>query len=275
MPLQHRKYEDEEDDLDYDTTTPLQRIRPPGSGLYKQPPIAFVRASSDAPSIQPTKPKPDPAAVADLYLSLVLPKEGQKPKEEESKAKERALSAPPTSQPKAPQSPTPGTSRTDSPVLDCQSPEPQTNYASDEKEEQELCPTCRLPLSTNSTTPHHLTLAHQLSLPHSHPPSHLDRTRMGLNYLASYGWDPDSRKGLGVEGQGIVAPIKVKERGREGLGMEVSKHKDGTVKREKPKLLDAKKVRRMYREEREKGEKIRRELFGDGKIEKYLGKGAL
>lgn len=79
-----------------------------------------------------------------------------------------------------------------------------------------LCEICNLPLElpnstiTTPTDPHEACLVHQLCLSHSHPPSHLDRTRKGLIYLSSYGWDPDRRLGLGAAGDGRLAPIRGK-----------------------------------------------------------------
>ncbi|KAK0735815.1 hypothetical protein B0T21DRAFT_368590 [Apiosordaria backusii] len=40
------------------------------------------------------------------------------------------------------------------------------------------------------------------------------------------------------------------------------------------KLLDAKKVRKMYQDDKKRKEGVMRELFGNGKVEKYLGSGA-
>jgi hypothetical protein len=67
---------------------------------------------------------------------------------------------------------------------------------------------------------HAASLAHQVCLAHSHPPSHLDRTRMGLLHLRARGWDPDARQGLGPEGRGIAYPVKAVAKGdRLGVGM--------------------------------------------------------
>ncbi|KAK0672223.1 hypothetical protein QBC41DRAFT_29020 [Cercophora samala] len=141
------------------------------------------------------------------------------------------------------------------------------------EEDPPLCPTCHLPLGPN----HHLSLPHQLSLPHSHPPSSLDRTRMGLQHLTTLGWDPDSRRGLGPNQQGIQHPIKPKPKDdKHGLGVELPK--PGTTKPPKiepppKKLLDAKKVRKQYEQDKKAKGRIMKELYGgDSKIERYLGR---
>jgi hypothetical protein len=96
---------------------------------------------------------------------------------------------------------------------------------------------------------------------------------MGLVYLSSHGWDPDSRQGLGAVQQGISYPVKAKVKDDNlGIGMKVPKGLPPPKKKEQ--LLDAKKVRKMAAEEKKKADRIRQDLFGDGKLEKYLGPGA-
>ena len=79
-----------------------------------------------------------------------------------------------------------------------------------------LCGICDLPIdlpcdaTSTASTNHESTIAHMVCLTHSHPPSHLDRNRQGLKVLSSFGWDPDSRQGLGATGKGIRALIKAK-----------------------------------------------------------------
>ena len=143
------------------------------------------------------------------------------------------------------------------------------------KIEAPLCPTCHFPLSSSPPTSsfyhHECLLAHQLSLPHSHPPSYLPRSNKGLQYLSSYGWDPDGRQGLGSGGEGIKVPIKAKMKtDTSGLGVRATK-----VRKEEPKkqMLDAGKVRKLVREEKRKKEKLQRELWGKDDVEKYLGPG--
>ncbi|EAQ88121.1 hypothetical protein CHGG_04740 [Chaetomium globosum CBS 148.51] len=230
--------EDEDDDYD---KIPLQHQRPFGAGLHKKP-IAFVSASGTGQlkSVDDSAAGRPQQNVADIYLSLVLSEDTTRPK-----------SAPPTSSSKA---------------LD-DKPPPQT----------ETCPVCKLPLQTDTDTgtTHAQSFAHQVCLPHSQTPSALDRTRMGLAYLSTYGWDPDARRGLGAEQQGIKFPIKAKVKDDKlGIGIQVPKGLPPPPPKKKAQLLDAKKVRKMAEEERKKGARIRQELFGDGKLEKYLGGGA-
>ncbi|KAH6635384.1 hypothetical protein B0J18DRAFT_472492 [Chaetomium sp. MPI-SDFR-AT-0129] len=249
--------EDNADD-DYDDI-PLEHQRPFGSGLHRRP-IAFVSASGPGTlqSVDANRPTPKPQPnVADIYLSMVLSEDS------------RSQSAPPSTT--APPPPKPST-----PAPNSDSPQGI----------EETCPVCRLPLTTPSDssdkntdpskpTPHTQSLAHQLCLPHSHPPSALDRTRMGLSYLAAHGWDPDARSGLGAAQQGIAYPVKAKVKDDVlGVGMVVSKREKEGAKKNGGRLLDAGKVRKMVGEERRRGERIREELFGDGRVERYLGRAA-
>ncbi|KAG7287938.1 hypothetical protein NEMBOFW57_007457 [Staphylotrichum longicolle] len=149
---------------------------------------------------------------------------------------------------------------------------PASTTTQDEPLQPDICPVCKLPLVTDDGT-HSQSFAHQVCLPHSQPPSALDRNRMGVAYLSAYGWDPDARKGLGAGQQGIAYPVKAKVKDDNlGIGMELPKGLPPRKKKEQ--LLDAKKVRKMALEERKKAARIREELFGDGKLDKYLGSGA-
>lgn len=220
------------DDDNYDDT-PLQNVRPFGSGLHRKK-IAFVPASGDGKlkttaSSTATKPGQD---VADIYLSVVLPEDAK--------------------------------------------PRPPATT---------MCEVCRLPLTSfaaeegategdsKTATSHESSLAHQLCLPHSYPPSALDRSRMGLTYLSSHGWDPDSRRGLGVEQQGIQVPIKAKVKNDNlGIGMVVP---GNILLPKKEKQLDAGKVRKLASEEKRKAARIRQQLSGRrdlDDLEKYLGR---
>jgi hypothetical protein len=227
---------DNGDDDDYDEI-PLQHQRPFGSGLHRKP-IAFVSASGGGQlkSVDDSAAGRPQQNVADVYLNLVLSEDAA-----------RSKSAPPTS----------------SSITEDDSSSPQN----------ETCPVCKLPLKTETGT-HAQSFAHQVCLPHSQPPSALDRTRMGLAYLSTYGWDPDARKGLGAAQQGIKFPVKAKVKDDKlGIGIQVPKGGLPPPKK-KEQLLDAKKVRKMALEERKRAAEIRQELFGDGKLEKYLGSGA-
>ena len=226
-----------DDDDDYDKI-PLQHQRPFGAGLHRKP-ISFVSASGGGQlkSVDDSAAGRPQQNVADIYLNLVL-----------SEDTTRAKSAPPTSS--------------------------SATGAEPSSPQNETCPVCKLPLQTETGT-HAQSFAHQVCLPHSQPPSALDRTRMGLTYLSTYGWDPDARKGLGAAQQGIQFPVKARVKDDKlGIGIQVPKGLPPPPPRKKEQLLDAKKVRKMALEERERASKIRRELFGDGKLEKYLGEGA-
>ncbi|KAK0627136.1 hypothetical protein B0T14DRAFT_511847 [Immersiella caudata] len=228
----------EDEECDYDVKTPLERIRPFGTLHRKQ--IAFVPASGNprlgsADTTTTTKSHQD---VANIYLSMVLPEDVKPPD-----ASVEMEPAPPV-------------------VCDvcklpmtCLAPEDTPNSQSQDG-------------TPRTATPHENSLAHQLCLPHSHPPSALDRSRMGLNYLSTHGWNPDSRKGLGFDQQGIQYPVKTKvKEDRLGIGMEAPKHQP--VKK-KETVLDAKKVRKMAEEEKRKAARIRQQLFMRDDLEKYL-----
>lgn len=237
---------DERDDFDDLDDVPLHHRKPFGSGLRRNE-IKFVAASNEHPEVaKQQKNKSNGKSISDFYLNMVL----KKPASTEATTEKEAAKAP-------------------------------------------VCEICSMPVSaatddntssgtaTNSknrkpTGPHEASIAHQVCLAHSHPPSALDRSRMGLTVLAAQGWDPDSRAGLGLEGQGTQFPVKVKPKeDRLGVGVVVPKHGGPAKKeREKPKLLDAKKVRKMAAEDRKRADKLQRELFGRADLDKYLGPGA-
>ncbi|KAL2175720.1 uncharacterized protein P884DRAFT_301465 [Thermothelomyces heterothallicus CBS 202.75] len=262
---------DEEDDYDQ---IPLQHQRPFGTGLFRKP-IAFVSASAGGQQLKSVddtaaaKPRQD---VADIYLSMVLPEDAT-----------RSRSAPPTSSTNTSSSNN-NNNNSSSSSSSSSSTTTTTKTVGDESSQPSTCPVCRLPLDTDPET-HQQTLAHQVCLPHSQPPSALDRTRMGLAYLSAYGWDPDSRKGLGAEQQGIRYPVKAKVKDDNlGIGMRApsppppprgeKQREEKEKEKKKAQLLDAKKVRKMALDDRKKAARIRQDLFGDGRLEKYLGPGA-
>ncbi|XDG09477.1 hypothetical protein ABKA04_009092 [Annulohypoxylon sp. FPYF3050] len=230
--------DEEWDDPEYDI--PLQDKRPFGSGL-KRKRVVFVPASSgDLKTTKDDAPQNSSQSVSDLYLSIVLPKE-------------KEINRPtPTERPDA------------------------TATA-------QICEICQLPLDENpksseqikaesQSRPHEASIAHQVCMAHSHPPSALDRSRMGLSVLQSQGWDPDSRKGLGVEQQGMQHPIKVKPK-NDTLGIGVQVPKNLPAKKEKPKTFDAKKIRKIALEDKKRHERLRRQFYGNPDVEKYLGTG--
>ncbi|KAI1192145.1 hypothetical protein F5B17DRAFT_379582 [Nemania serpens] len=224
---------------DYDDAEeiPLQHKRPFGSGL-KRKHVTFVPASADNldSSIDDSKIPEPSKSVSDIYLSIVLPEE----------SKEAA-------------------------------PGDETHIAG-----PDLCDICKLPVNEPSNTegtgrsssrPHEASIAHQICIAHSHPPSAIDRSRMGLGVLRAQGWDPDARTGLGASSQGISFPIKAKPKNDTlGLGVEIPKG-IATKKKEKIQPLNAKKVRKMAVEDKKRHEKIRHQFYGNPDVEKYLGLG--
>jgi hypothetical protein len=241
---------------------PLQDQRVFGAGI-KRKRVKFVasKSSSNSPATSSTPSK----SVSDLYLSLVLPKDA--PSTEESSQSTPASTPPPI-------------------VLADSSTTSQS----------QVCEVCNLPISSTSTSvvatsqdngenlpsstepntrpaskprPHESSLAHQVCLTHSHPPSHLDRTRKGLTYLSSYGWDPGSRLGLGAQGQGIAFPIKMKPKDDKlGIGVVVPKMVE--KRKEKAEKLDAGMVRKAYEKDRKRGERLREMFYMSDDVERHL-----
>jgi len=138
----------------------------------------------------------------------------------------------------------------------------------------QLCEICNLPFQSSdtvSTKTHQASITHQICLTHSYPPSSLDRTRPGLKYLTSYGWDPDSRLGLGAVGEGIREPIKGKLK-NDTLGLGVNlKPRDEKKLVMKATKLDAGRVRKSEEAEKRKGERLRMMFYQSNDIERYLG----
>ncbi|KAL9569424.1 hypothetical protein ACKAV7_006479 [Fusarium commune] len=131
-----------------------------------------------------------------------------------------------------------------------------------EEEPEEICPDCKLPISSTSQ-PHEASFAHQVSLTHSHPPSALDRSRMGLKALKSQGWDPDARRGLGREGEGMRYPIKVvAKEDTLGIGATIPKEiqEKKKKKEEKPKPLNRKEAKQLAAKERQRHERLQGHL---------------
>ncbi|CAG8197642.1 unnamed protein product [Penicillium salamii] len=241
--------EHEYDDEDY--SLPPETQRPFTSGIRRKP-VPFVRSSNlDTTTTRSTSSGRN---VADAYLSIVM------------------KTAPNTS----PNTPT------------CQSPPAraiQSAPASAEAtpppnpEVPELCTVCKLPLGTNPETPHEASLAHQVCLEHSHPPSHIDRTRTGFRYLANQGWNPDERLGLGASGrEGIREPIKASMKfDTAALGTGLDKDGDPLPKKPPPpkvQKLNAKQVRKKFEEDRNRAERMRKVFNQDERILKYLGEDA-
>jgi hypothetical protein len=137
-----------------------------------------------------------------------------------------------------------------------------------DEQKPKLCTVCNLSYTT-SLEKHEATLAHQVSLTHSHPPSALDRSRMGLRTLATAGWDPDARIGLGREGEGMRFPIKVAAK-ENNLGIGATAPEPLPPKEEKPKALKARERKELEKKEKRKGEKLQQEIFGRVDVDRYL-----
>jgi hypothetical protein len=96
-----------------------------------------------------------------------------------------------------------------------------------------------------------------------------------LSYLQSHGWDPDSRSGLGAANEGILFPIKAKEKkDRAGIGAVEREINPADVRPQKTRKLNAKQVRRMEAEDRKKRERLQTAFYTDDVVEKYLGPNA-
>ncbi|RLL98631.1 hypothetical protein CFD26_104646 [Aspergillus turcosus] len=250
------------DDEDY--FLPLEDQRVFGAGIRRKR-VQFVRSSehelnTTTSRTTTTTPQSTSSGLspADKYLSIVLPKDQQPSK---PAARNETASAPPS--PSAVLAPV------------------------------QRCEVCNLPLEDETsgtdakglTRPHEASLAHQLCLSHSHPPSHLDRTRHGLRYLSAYGWDPDSRLGLGAPGrEGIREPLKGRLKvdtvglGAEGEVESSAKGKKrvagATAAPTKVQKLNAKQVRRGHFDAKRRAEKLREMFYQNDDVQRYLGGGA-
>ena len=251
---------DDHDDDEYDET-PLHRLRPFGAGI-KRKRIEFVPQSSATESAL-TAPATK-ASLSDLYLSIVLPKKKhavavQEDVEATKDKSDRRLDhaaevniAPiqallPTEEDLAPPSP-----------------------AAEPRLSSTTCPDCNQPIDPSDPTPHSTTLHHQLSLPHSHPPSALNRTSMGYTYLSSYGFDVDARLGLGASGSGRLHPVRASNRAdKDKLGIGATKEeKAERIRREG---LDAGGVRKEEESKKKREQRMRDLVYGSDEVNKYLG----
>jgi len=232
-------------EVDDDYFIPLQDQRVFGAGI-KRKRVHFIPAISDTPVVSPELKKPSPAG--DRYLSIVMPV---------------------------------ASSDHDHPHFKGDTNEAGNSHTLSTTGTP-LCQICNVPIPPSSTesiysvTPHEASIAHQVCLKHSHPPSHLERSRSGLRYLSAYGWDPDSRLGLGASGQGIRIPIKPKVKPNTvGLGADVpQRHSDDSRSVSKARVkLDATKIRKEDAEARQKRDSLQELFYGNEDVEKYLGPG--
>ncbi|KAL2809575.1 hypothetical protein BJX63DRAFT_405083 [Aspergillus granulosus] len=242
-------YEDE------DYFLPLEDQRVFGAGISKKR-VPFVRSSDhelSTLSSSATSPSSGTGvSIANKYLSIVMPKPSS------TNSSTIASTSIPAS-----------TITTDTTTNDRSHSAPPASSTA-------MCDICNLPFLASesdlqASKQHESSLAHQVCLTHSHPPSHLDRTRHGLRYLESYGWDPDSRRGLGAMGEGIREPIKGKLKvDTVGLGA-VLPSPAVEKRKEKVQKLNAKQVRKGHMEARKRGEKLRELFYRDDEVLKYLG----
>ena len=223
---------------------PLRDQRVFGAGL-KRKRVKFVPSSSNEATVRSLPTTPFESA-AERYLSVVFNK---------SASAERPASAPPNDHEASRESPDGKEELT----------------PADGEDVHTTCDICGQQIaSKDATVAHQSSIAHQICLKHSHPPSHLDRRRKGLAVLENQGWDADSRRGLGADGQGILHPIRATENPEKaGLGMDPRDLK--VVAKQKPAKLDAGKIRQMEKDGKKKAAKLRDAFYRSESMEKYLG----
>ena len=225
---------------DDESILPLDDQRVFGAGI-KRKRVHFVSAAP-ADVLEPTPSATPERSAGERYLSIVLPCESR-----EKNGSAHTLASPSGSMDAISQT---------LPVEDV------------------VCSVCHVPihpLPSTPSKPHETSLVHQVCITNSYPPSHLDRTSHGLKYLSSYGWDPDSRLGLGAKGEGIREPLKGKlKNDTVGLGVKAAR-KTSLVVENKVERLDAKGVRKRDSEDRKKRERLQEMFYGNGELERYLG----
>ncbi|KAL8701631.1 MAG: hypothetical protein Q9224_000408 [Gallowayella concinna] len=145
--------------------------------------------------------------------------------------------------------------------------------------DRSVCDFCKSSINDNHlegnlepSKSHETSLIHQMCLEHSHPPSHLDRTRQGFKYLSKYGWDPDARLGLGATGTGIRIPIKPRPKNdTEGLGMVPPP--TYRVRKLPLKKLGAKQTRKAEEKAQKDRQRLQNMFYQNKDVERYLGTG--
>ncbi|KAJ5918955.1 hypothetical protein N7466_002956 [Penicillium verhagenii] len=265
------------DDEDY--YLPLEDQRVFGAGIRRKR-VPFVRSGELNTTTTPGSSSITGTNIADAYLSIVL---------KQNNTSNTSPSTPTNTNPSDEPIPPPRTTHSAPPSTETKSPAPPDIIEFRPKDpEQGLCEVCSLPLSDPQqsqttpafTRPHEASLAHQVCLKHSHPPSHLDRTRAGMRYLSTYGWDPDSRLGLGAPGrEGIREPIKGRiKHDTAGLGSGLDKDGDPikvpVVVKSKVVKLNPKEMKKQEAEAKRRGEKMRNLFFQSDEVLKYLGESA-
>lgn len=157
---------------------------------------------------------------------------------------------------------------------------PPSSDATLEKAGPKICNICKAQYEGDEAT-HCSSLVHQIALPHSHPPSALDRNRKGLSMMQAYGWNPDERLGLGAQREGILHPIKAKEkRDTVGLGVNLNNDEPTLKKKRRPaekskpvERLDAGKIRKLEQNNKKKHERLQTLFYSNDEVDKYLGAG--
>lgn len=257
---------------------PLEDQRVFGAGIRRKR-VPFVRSSelnttdrtSSAPPLPSTAPGPN---IANTYLSIVLGKDKDKAQGTLSSESNPTPTHTPTFTTQSAPSSAPRDTSTPPPPR-CEvchlplenDPEPAAPTSTDEQGEG----------GRKEYRPHEASLAHQICLTHSHPPSHLDRSRHGLRYLSAYGWDPDSRRGLGAPGrEGIREPLKGRLKvDTVGLGASVPSVSAAAAAKKPPKVtkLNAKQVRKENADSRRRGDRLREMFYQNDDVQRYLGGG--
>lgn len=231
---------------DDEYTIALQDQRVFGAGI-KRKRVKFVPATSGSTADALATPKASSTgeSVASFYESLVL----------------------------AP-------SRADHSARAAEEPKPATNERShtpvSHEDDRPVCGVCHLPLPSPGSQDwrHETSLAHQVCLEHSFPPSHLDPRNRGLQYLCSYGWDPNSRLGLGPSGEGRLFPVKTTvKKDTLGVGAEVPRRDGKSTGQDgkRKETLDAKRVREREDDERLKAERLHQLFYQSEEVNRYLG----
>lgn len=273
-----------DDDEDY--FVPLEDQRVFGAGISRKR-VQFVRSSdhelnTTRTSSAPTTPSSQTgSSIANKYLSIVLSQSKNQPTESSTSS-----AGIPT-----PNSTAETTANSTQSAPPSPSSSTQPHYTATAR-----CEVCHLPLpeeaGLSSTDPepqtksHEASIAHQVCLTHSHPPSHLDRTRHGLRYLSAYGWDPDSRRGLGAPGrEGIREPLKGKLKvDTVGLGAEGDSEEEEKKSKAKSKVkeraaagkvekLNAKQVRKGHVDAKKRGDRLREMFYQNDDVQRYLSGG--
>jgi hypothetical protein len=140
-----------------------------------------------------------------------------------------------------------------------------------------LCEYCKILVDPAKLSEHQTSFKHELNRPHIYPPSAIDRTRKGVAFLQSKGWDPDSRKGLGASGEGILYPIKPKENSaKQGLG---APEKPAALKKQPKteskveKKMNPKQKRKQEEQEKKWRDRQLHDLFygRDNDLDAYFG----